>query len=293
MWKLTLSLLAPIALPVLLQFGAADKLAPADRHDPPPLWVYDFNLGLGPVGNVDHVRTLGFRGLVTSVQVPSDLQKLDQYAAHVATLPGFDLAAYVNYDFGFPPSAQVWRDAVPILAGVGAPLWVIVKGAPSDTALRQLLLDMATESQAAGIATVIYPHWGTDLESAAEAAAVIAELAHPNLKSSLHTCHEIRVGNQDTLPAVVAQHAADTALVTLAGADAGAYAGPFDPLVDWSDAIKPLDLGDFSLLPFLQELHDAGYAGPVILHTFGITDDPGHLQRSLAEYAEYLEQVVP
>jgi sugar phosphate isomerase/epimerase len=239
------------------------------------------------------VKSLGFEGLVTSVQVPADLSKLGQYAGYVETLPGFDLLAFVSYDFTNPASPQVWRDALPILASVDAPLWVILEGAPSDLAVRQLLAQMATESQAAGVETVIYPHWGTDVESAAEASALIGAIGHPNLKSSVHTCHEIRAGNQYTLDAVVAKQAQVTALVTIAGAEAHAHAGPFDPLIDWSDAIMPLDEGHFSLLPFLQALHDAGYDGPVILHTFGITDDPGHLQASLGKYAEYLAQVTP
>src|SRR5262245_4623646 len=292
MLRIKMSALLSIAIPVLLQLGPADQSPVAYRHDP-SLLVYDFNLQLGPVGNVDYVKSLGFEGLVTSVQVPADLLKLSQYAGYVETIPGFDLLAFVNYDFTNPASSQVWRDALPILASVEAPLWVIVKGAPSASAVPQLLLQMATESQAAGVQTVIYPHWGTDIDSAAEASALISQIGHPNLKNSLHTCHEIRAGNQYTLDAVVSQHAQVTALVTIAGAEADAYAGPFDPLIDWSDAIMPLDQGHFSLLPFLQELHDSGYDGPVILHTFGITDDPGHLQDSLSKYAEYLEQVTP
>jgi len=288
-----LSVLSSLALAVALpwQSGVPVQSGVAQRFEPPSLFVYDFQLGLGPAGNVEHVKTLGFEGLVTSVQVPADLHKLSLYAGHAATLPDFDLLAFVSYDFGDAASADVWRDALPILAGVNAPLWVIVRGAPSAGALRQLLVQMATESQAVGVEAVIYPHWGTDVESAAEASALIQGIGHPNLRSSLHTCHEIRAGNQDTLDAVVAQHAGESALATIAGAEQNAYAGPFDPLVDWSDAIMPLDQGDFSLLPFLQALHDSGYDGPVILHTFGITNEPGHLTDSLGKYAEYLSQV--
>ncbi|MEM7309097.1 MAG: TIM barrel protein [Planctomycetota bacterium] len=293
MWKnATTTCLAWLAGPVLLQLGGADQLAVEQRPNHPPLVVYDFNLDLGPAGNMDYLDSLGFSGLVTRVDVPADLPKLSAYAQHVETVPGFDLLAYVSYDFDFPPSSQIWRLALPTLAQVGAPLWVIVRGAPSSTALRELLEEMAIESQAAGVETVIYPHWGTDIESADEAAALIGDIGHPNLKSSLHTCHEIRIGNQYALDTVAAQHAQASSLVTIAGAENGAYAGPFSVLVDWSDAILPLDQGDFSLLPFLQALHDADYDRPVVLHTFGITDDPGHLERSLEEYAAYLEQIV-
>ncbi len=256
-------------------------------------FAYDFTLRWGPVRNVDHLQTLGYDGVVTRVETPLDLYDLHRYASHVRTIPDFDLLAFLPYRFGNLANSQVWRDALPTLAAVDAPLWVIVRDAPSTEAVRRLLLRMAIESEAHGVETVIYPHWNTDIETAAEASAMIRSIGHPNLKNSLHTCHEIRSGNQYALPSVVDRHAGLSSLVTIAGADANAYAGPPVPGVDWSDAIKPLDKGDFSLLPFLQSLNDRGYAGPVILHTFGIVGDPTHLQRSIRKYAEYQEQVVP
>jgi len=287
MLKLTKSVLLLIAIPVLLLVGTAEPRVK------PSLLVYDFNLNLGPVGNVDHVHSLGFNGIVTRVGVPADLPKLTAYVQHVQTIAGFGLLAFVPYDFTDPASQQVWRDALPILAKAKAPLWVIVRHAPSDVAVRRLLAEMAKESEAVGIETVIYPHWDTAIESAADASVLIRKIGHPNLKSSLHTCHEIRSGNQDTLDTVVSKHSAASALVTIAGADVNAYAGPVNPLVDWSDAIMPLDEDAFSLLPFLQELHDSGYDGPVILHTFGITGNPGHLRRSLRKYSEYNRKITP
>lgn len=276
-----------ILVPLLLISGHGD------RRTDPSLLVYDFNLGLGPTANVDHVKSLGFDGIVTRVEFPSDVNKLRAYVGHVRTMADFELLAFVPYDFTNPSSPQVWRDALPILARVKAPLWVIVKNAPSAPDVRQLLGQMASDSQAVGIETVIYPHWNTDIESAADASALIREVGHSNLKNSLHTCHEIRSGHQSTLQTVASKYAKATALVTIAGADANAYSGPFVPGIGWDDAIKPLDKGAFSLLPFLQGLHDAGYNGPVVLHTFGITGDPNHLQRSLRRYDDYLGQVVP
>ncbi len=301
MLKRTKSVLPSIAIPLVLLLGAVGTqsqhpaLLPYGFREArlPALMVYDFNLGMGPAGNVDHVAALGFEGLVTRVESSTDLLRLDQYAAHVDTLDDFVMFAFVAYNFSNPANSQVWRDALPTLASLDAPLWVIVRNSPSPDDLRALLADMAAESQAAGVEAVIYPHWDTDIESAEEATALILQVGHPNLKNSLHTCHEIRSGNQYDLDGVVAMHADVSALATIAGADANAYFGPPLPSVDWSDAIKPLDVGDFSLLPFLQELHDSGYDGPIVLHTFGITNDPGHLERSLRKYAEYVDQVTP
>jgi sugar phosphate isomerase/epimerase len=263
-------------------------ISPAILQAEVSLMVYDFNLGPDPARNVDYVKSLGFSGLATSVSSPGHITKLQDYASHVLTLEDFQLLAFVNYDFDNPASPQVWRDALPILAMVDAPLWVIVKNAPTSFAVRDLLSEMARQSQRLGVRTIIYPHWNTSIETAAEAAVYMAQVAHPNLSNSLHTCHEIRGGNQYSMEAVVAAHADDSSLVAIAGAEENAYAGPPPGgSLPWDDCIKPLDEGDYSLLPFLQALQDAGYSGPVILQTFGITDNPGHLQRSIRTYARY------
>ncbi|MBL4770704.1 MAG: hypothetical protein JKY61_06095, partial [Planctomycetes bacterium] len=214
------------------------------------------------------------------------------YANHVPSVSNFQLLAYVNYDFNNPDSPQVWLDALPILASIDAPLWVIVKNAPTGTAVHNLLLQMAQTSQTFGVQTVIYPHWNTDIEDAAEAASYIAQIGHANIGNSLHSCHEIRSGNQYDLETVVTSHVSNSQLVTIAGADENAYSGPLPSGGQtWSDAIQPLDRSRFSLLPFLQELHDSGYNGPIILQTFGITNDPGHLQWSLRAYARYRRNI--
>ena len=109
MWKIAKSI-PPSIVSILLLLGGFE------RQGQPSLWVYDFNLGMGPVGNVEHVESLGFDGIVTRVGVPADLVKLRAYARHVDTIADFDLLAFVNYDFDNPSSPQVWRDALPILA---------------------------------------------------------------------------------------------------------------------------------------------------------------------------------
>lgn len=260
-------------------------------HAQPALMVYDFTLDGTPAANIDHVRSLGYRGLVTRVGAPADLSKLSAYAAHAATLDDFQVFAYVVYNFASAAvSEAVWRDALPILASARAPLWVVVRQAPSAAAIRELLEEMAITSQGAGVRTVVYPHWGASIETAAEASAIIAEVGHPNLQNSIHTCHEILGGNQRAMADVVAAYADETALVTIAGADEGVLpaVGVF---VNWNDVIKPLDQGDSSLLPFLEALADEGYDGPVILQTFGITGDPDHLHDSLDQYAAYIALV--
>lgn len=248
------------------------------------LAVYDFNLGPVPAQNCDDVASIGFTGIATSVTTLGDLGRLQGYTQHVLTLSGFDFFALVHFDFNDPSSPMVWRGALPLLAQTGAPLWVIVKNSPSPAATRDLLGQMARWASFYGVEAVIYPHWDTSIETAAEASALIAMVGNPNLKSSIHTCHEIRGGNQHNLPAVAATYASESALVAIAGADDPAYSGP--PPHPWDDAIQPLAGSSFDLLPFLQALDNAGYAGPILLQTFGITNQPNHLHESLAVYTE-------
>jgi len=282
-----------IALSLLAGADALHAQAPRGTAPETPLLVYDFNLGMEPADNVDHVKSLGFQGIVTKLKDPPDLLKLDAYVAHIETMDDFQLIPYVSYSFNNPAAPDIWRAALPVLAGIGAPLWVVVKQSPSDAAVRDLLGLMAREAEAHGIRAVIYPHYDTDIETALEASILIHEVGHHNLRNSLHTCHEIRGGHKDRLAGVVTEHVDETALVAIAGADHDAYVGPSNPFIGWDDVIKPLDEGDVSLYPFLQALHEAGYQGPVVLQTFGINNNPGHLQRSIRKYAAYTEQLAP
>lgn len=260
-------------------------LAPVPAQSFTPLWVYDFDLGPIPEDNVDRVRALGFEGLVTRCSVTADVAKLERYARYVDPLDDFGMMAYVNYDFNNPDSPTVWRAILPWLARLEAPLWVIVKNAGNSAQVDTLLLDMARSSASYGVPVVLYPHWDTDIEDAQQAAERIATIGHANLHTSLHSCHEIRAGNQDDLPAVVSKHVHATRLVTIAGADSNAYSGP--PPAPWDDAIRPLDRGAFDLTPFLRALETGGYDGPIVLHTWGLANDPNHLERSLRRYAQY------
>lgn len=261
-------------------------------QSPVSLMVYDFDLGPVPASNVDFVESLGFDGIVTRCARLNELPRLAAYADYVIANADFDVFAFVNYDFNHPESPQVWRNALPILKSLDSPLWVIVKNAPTMADVDALLLTMAQESALLGVPMVIYPHWETNIETAADAAVRIAQVGHPNIRNSLHTCHEIRGGNQNSLHSVVAAHAADTSLVTIAGSDINAYFGPAPPGgQSWADAIKPLDRGSFNLLPFLGALKNVGYDGPVVLQTWAITGDPGHRGRSLQLYERYVRSL--
>jgi len=74
----------------------------------------------------------------------------------------------------------------------------------------------------------------------------------------------------------------DVSLVSISGTDDVINFNPKKG--DWSDAIRPLDEGDKYVTPFLMLLKQHNYQGPILLHTFGIRDNPKHLQRSLKHF---------
>ena len=285
----TLSAMLRRSLPVVfaLLLGASSTSAQTE------LLMYDFVLPGTPQQNADYAKSLGFRGLVTRVKFPADIAKLSQYVAHAETLDDFRVMAYIPYDFNQGSSRYVWRTALPILARAGAPLWVVVRNAPNDEVIVRVLRTMAEDAQEQDVRVVVYPHFNMSISTAEQASTFIAAVDHPNLQNSLHSCHEIRGGNQYDMESVVEDYGHETAIVAIAGADDDAYAGPPSVLAQWSDCIKPLDNGDWSLLPFLQALEDEGYEGPVILQTFGIPGPLSHLEDSIVAYDEYLDQVVP
>lgn len=284
-----LSLRSPRRLLAALSLLFGGLLGSTPARPEASLLVYDFQLGMTPAAAVPHLRSLGFDGVVTSVRRQPDIQKLSDYVT--AAAGRFEVMAYVHFDFADAANARVWEDALPILGALDAPLWVILENAPDQAALDDQLLRMAQAALAEGVRAVVYPHWDTSLESAAEAAAAIARVGHGNLASSFHTCHEIRAGHQRRLGDEFMRHLAGCELVTLAGSSKNAYAGPPPGPQSWADAIQPLDRGTHDLVPFLQALEASGYDGPVVLHTWGITGDPGHRARSRAWYARQRERL--
>mgnify|MGYP001582734303 FL=1 len=56
--------------------------------------------------------------------------------------------------------------------------------------------------------------------------------------------------------------------------------------------IQPLYRGTFAILGFLQELHRAGYRGPIGLQCYGIPGDAAvHLARSMAAWRRLKDRI--
>ncbi len=171
-----------------------------------------------------------------------------------------------------------------ILRDNDAMLWVKGRGSSDQISLApafyQRLADHAAEY---GVTVVLYPHHRTTYLDVEEALALMHLVDRPNVKISMHFCHELKESNDDRLPEIVGLVAEHVALVSINGADSS-----MDRVRgDWSKTIMPLDEGDIDPTPMVQALVEHGYEGPIFLHTYGVQGDPrDHLTRSFNRWQQ-------
>jgi sugar phosphate isomerase/epimerase len=118
---------------------------------------------------------------------------------------------------------------------------------------------------------ILYPHYGEELTSIEMALEVMQAAGRSNLKLSLHLVHEMKAGNQNRLREVIDRTVSHVAMATINGADVQ----PDVPLNYYRRSLRPLYKGDFDVEHlYLRPLLEAGYTGPVVLHTWGLTEPP-------------------
>jgi sugar phosphate isomerase/epimerase len=137
----------------------------------------------------------------------------------------------------------------------------------------------------------LYPHAGEPMADVETALDVMLRSGRPNVRLSLHLCHELKAGHQNRLPEVIARVARHVVLATINGADIERERN----LDDYSRSIRPLAAGDLDVERlYLRPLLDAGYEGPFILHTFGLSERPeAHLPESWARWRRMISAYFP
>jgi hypothetical protein len=197
--------------------------------------------------------------------------------------PGAD--AYLSFTGGNIPVLAVgyelpyetdWsRDSLDgmltLLAPRATTLWLSLTGSkgpnPAMVAAVNEVLDHATPR---GARVVLSPQHGSALETAEGGLALVQQINRPGLKLSLHLTDELKAGNADRLAEVIGKVAPQLSLATLNGADRA------------GSEVLPLDRGDLDVKKlYLDPLLAAGFPGPFILRTQGVTELPeDHLTRS-------------
>lgn len=272
--------LTPFVLLAILLAAGAWVHRPVAKP-PNPFFTYTFGMDkYPPAGQVDLLSRIGYDGVTFPVTDSGDLKHLETYQQLPAVRTGkFRIYSVFTWiDVKEPDLGGIWHPLLGRLKGTETSLWVILPGTAEDgDRFTRALATIADSAARYRVQVVVYPHDGDPIASVAQALPYLKKLNRPNLKLSLHLCHELRAGNKDRLAEVVREAMPYLSLVTLNGADT--VYRPRDP--DWSDAIKPLYEGSYDAGGFVRTLRAAGYRGPVGLHTFGITADPEvHLRRS-------------
>ncbi len=261
-----------------------------------PLFVFDFELDQIPIPKrTSMLVDLGYSGVTFAMKNKDQIEKYKQYMATPEANAGqFSIPiVYFPYHFKNDPVKEdkLWKEVLktPSLKS----LWVVLVNRGSNATPeqgRELLGSMADAAEKLGKDIVIYPHDNCLIESVEEAIPYIQDLKRPNIYLSMHSCHELRAGNGDRMLEVAIKAAPYLKFVSIAGSDVTMYS---EGIGAWGDAIKPLDEGDYDMTKFFSALHKIGYDDEVMLHTFGIKQDPKvHLKRSIEKWNEmHSEQV--
>lgn len=180
---------------------------------------------------------------------------------------------------------------------MGMAIWMVVEGPDKSESSKAMTVEklakVADRCQAKGVQLVLYPHIGTVFETAEEALELYDSLerrGYPEVRISIHLCHELKAGNRDRIVSIVAKVAPYLALASINGADADTdeQGGDF-----WASAIMPLNQGTYDPRFFLRALVDNHYEGPMELHTYNLktptaSDYDQHLESSLATWKSWV-----
>ncbi len=250
-----------------------------------------FGSNLTAAQQIARCQTRGFTGLGYS---DFTLAKLEAFAGHPEVTSG----RFKIYNAFWFPFFNVALDTVALndldkklveLARMNAALWLAMDSSNREESTlatgAQRIRTIAEHCRAKGVQLVLYPHGGALYDDAEAALAMRNRVGLPEIKISIHLCHEIMAGNGARIAEVVAAVKNDIVLASVSGSSIAVNEND-----NWASQIQPLDRGDYDVRPYLQALADAGYTGPIELQTFNL-GDPGatptatdHLTRSLKKW---------
>lgn len=258
------------------------------------LYAFDFKMEQLPIPQRTKLfADLGYSGTTFAVKTDDQREKLNEYLKTEEFISGklSIPVVYFPYDFSKNNDTEnkLWRKTLESLPKETA-LWVIIlKENATKEKTVALLKNMSQEAQKLNKEIVIYPHDNCFIESAEEAIPYIKELNEPNLYLTLHLCHELRHGNGNRLLEVAIKAAPYLKFASISGSNTTMIA---NDKANWSDAIQPLDKGDYDVSNFVAVLQKIKFKGKTILHTFGIEDEPrDHLSRSITKWRTTVDTI--
>lgn len=257
------------------------------------LYVYPFGLEQMDLDQqIKFINRIGFRGFAWEGTDQSTKTRIeDFYSSRLTIENNLKIAGIYFFHNLDQNDDSLWMSLLPTLSKYKIPLWPVFssKQQNRNDLLEEKLILMCDKAKEFGIDVIIYPHdasyEGSVLISAEEALPFIQKLKKENLFLSFHLCHELRAGNVNRIKDAIQNVRPYIKLVSISGADTLLYQNRGE---DWSDAIKPLGKGTFDTENFCQILKSCDYRGPVVLHTYGISEDPEiHFSGSLKIWESY------
>lgn len=250
------------------------------------LYAFDFKMDhLSIPERTKLFAELGYSGTTLRVQSDEQREILQSYLKTEEFISGKLTIPVVFFGFNFSNNVEsqnkMWRKTLAALPD-GTALWIIINGDATKEKTMALLKEMAQEGRKVNKDIVIYPHDNCFIESVEDAIPYLKELNEPNLFLTLHLCHELRAGNGNRLLDVAIKAAPYLKLASISGSNITMFENDKG---NWSDAIKPLDEGDFDVSKFVSVLQKIKFRGKTVLHTFGIEEEPkNHLSRSIEKW---------
>ncbi|TVZ14904.1 TIM barrel protein [Maribacter sp. MAR_2009_72] len=255
------------------------------------LYAFDFKMdGMSVPERSKLFAELGYKGVTFAVKNDGQRKKLQEYLDSPEFLSGKLSIPVVYFPFDFSQDyaseGELWKKTLNALPK-NASLWVIIlEPNATDQKVITLLKEMTSEAEKLGKDIVLYPHDNTFIEAAEESLTYIEALNTNNLYTTLHLCHEMRAGNGNRLLDVAIKTAPYVKFASISGTDVTMRE---NEKADWSDAIQPLDKGDFEVEKFVSVLQKIGFKGKTVLHTFGIEEEPtDHLSLSMQKWKDMI-----
>lgn len=281
-----------LTLVVLLFFSSVALGAVPAKMNVPASPFGAFALGMddhSPAQLVELMQRLGYDGLMAHTWGKDSLPRLRAYV----DVPAVKSGAFRVYAILWTPKAKDGFDTnwlaqvLAIAKPLHASLWVAVSGQTNEMEAVIVLLARAADQCAEyGVDLVLYPHFGHPCDTLENTLPVLKKLNRPNVKVSIHLCHELKAGNENRFDEIVAKAVSYLTLASVNGAELGETVRRDKP-DDWRKAIMPLNESALDVKPFLLALARNGYHGPILLHTFGLKTKPeDHLARSIKKWRE-------
>jgi sugar phosphate isomerase/epimerase len=192
----------------------------------------------------------------------------------------------VNIDPGQPAYGQELLDAIEVLKGRNAMLWVFLRSKklkPSDPAgderAVEILREIADKAAESKVRVAIYPHHVFWVERVEDALRLTKKVDRANVRATFNLCHWLRVDDEKNMKGLIEAAMPHLFVVSINGADSGGK--------DWKTLIQTLDRGTFDMRNFLETLADAGYTGPIGFQGYGIGGDAhDNLERTMSAWRE-------